>query len=66
MKRSFFSIRKRDPQEVSFGVIATTYGPGTNGEAYGVFYGPNAEEVGGTFQASGANGVSHIGSFGAD
>ncbi|NOD77259.1 MULTISPECIES: transferrin-binding protein-like solute binding protein [unclassified Ruegeria] len=48
------------------GFTATISGPGTNGEAYGVFYGPNAEEVGGTFQASGANGVSHIGSFGAD
>ncbi|WP_050603043.1 transferrin-binding protein-like solute binding protein [Ruegeria sp. 6PALISEP08] len=48
------------------GFTATVAGPGTNGEAYGVFYGPNAEEVGGTFQATGANGVSHIGAFGAD
>ncbi|WP_298849644.1 transferrin-binding protein-like solute binding protein [uncultured Ruegeria sp.] len=48
------------------GFNATIAGPGTSGEAYGVFYGPNAEEVGGTFQATGAGGVSHIGAFGAD
>ncbi|WP_371808719.1 transferrin-binding protein-like solute binding protein [Ruegeria sp. HKCCD4884] len=46
--------------------MATTYGAETNGEVYGVFFGPNAQDVGGIFQASGANGVSHIGSFGAD
>lgn len=48
------------------GFTATVAGTGTRGEAYGVFYGPNADEVGGTFQTSGAGGVSHIGAFGAD
>lgn len=48
------------------GFTAQISGSGTSGEAYGVFYGPNADEVGGTFQASGAGGVAHIGSFGAD
>lgn len=34
------------------------------GSASGQFYGPNAEEVGGTFEASGAGGV-YVGAFGA-
>jgi len=35
-----------------------------NGTANGQFYGPNAQEVGGTFSATGSN-VNYIGSFGA-
>lgn len=34
------------------------------GTANGHFYGPNAEEFGGTFSASGAGGATHIGAFG--
>ncbi len=45
---------------------ANISGTGTSGTADGIFYGRNAEEVGGTFQATGAGGVAHIGSFGAD
>ncbi|AZQ69493.1 hypothetical protein EF888_21480 [Silicimonas algicola] len=37
----------------------------TTGTAEGQFYGPNAEEVGGTFTSSG-NGIIHVGSFGAN
>lgn len=48
------------------GFVANVAGSGTSGQAHGVFYGPNAEEVGGTFQTTGANGVSYIGAFGAD
>ncbi len=45
---------------------ANTSGTGINGSADGPFYGPSAEEVGGTFQATGSGGVAYIGSFGAD
>lgn len=45
---------------------ASISGTGTSGTADGIFYGRNAEEVGGTFRATGAGGVAHIGSFGAD
>ncbi|MEX0279001.1 MAG: transferrin-binding protein-like solute binding protein [Ruegeria sp.] len=45
---------------------ANIAGTGTSGTADGIFYGRNAEEVGGTFQATGAGGVSHVGAFGAD
>lgn len=48
------------------GFTANISGSGTSGQAYGVFYGPDAEEVGGTFQTSGPGGVSYIGAFGAN
>jgi len=41
-------------------------GAGINGTANGVFYGPDAEEVGGTFSTQGTGGVSYIGAYGAD
>ena len=44
---------------------ANISGPATSGTANGVFYGPNANEVGGTFSATGA-GISHVGSFGGN
>lgn len=44
---------------------ANISGSGTSGTADGIFYGRNAAEVGGTFQASGAGG-DHIGAFAAD
>ena len=37
----------------------------TNGKAYGHFYGPNAEEVGGTFGAELMGNGFYVGSFGA-
>ncbi len=48
------------------GFRARVSGTGTSGTANGIFYGPNAEEVGGTFRTTGAGGVNYIGSFGAD
>ncbi len=45
---------------------ADVSGTDTSGKANGLFYGPRANEVGGTFRTSGPGGVSHIGSFGAD
>lgn len=36
----------------------------TTGTASGTFYGPNAEEFGGTFDTSGPGGVVHFGAFG--
>ena len=37
----------------------------TNGKAYGHFFGPNAEEVGGTFGAELMGNGFYVGSFGA-
>ncbi len=48
------------------GFTAVVSGPATLGVADGRFHGPNAEEVGGTYSLTGANGVSHIGAFGAN
>ncbi|MCG7518567.1 transferrin-binding protein-like solute binding protein [Ruegeria sp. Ofav3-42] len=45
---------------------ANVSGTGNNGTADGVFYGPNATEVGGTFRTTGAGGATYIGAFGAD
>lgn len=38
--------------------------PTMSGEVQGVFYGPGAEEVGGTFEMSGPDDQAYIGSFG--
>lgn len=43
---------------------ANVSGSGTNGRADGLFYGPQANEVGGTFQTTGSGGITHAGSFG--
>lgn len=48
------------------GFTANISGSATSGRADGVFYGPKAEEVGGTFSATGSGGVAYIGAFGAD
>lgn len=45
---------------------ANVSGTGTSGTANGFFYGPDADEVGGTFSTTGAGGVSYIGAYGAD
>jgi len=44
---------------------ASVGGSLTVGNVDGEFYGPGAEEVGGTFATSGS-GITHVGSFGAD
>jgi hypothetical protein len=41
-------------------------GPATAGQADGVFHGPDAGEVAGTYGLTGAGGVTHIGAFGAN
>lgn len=43
---------------------ANVVGSGTSGSISGVFYGPQANEIGGTFHTSGSGGISHTGSFG--
>lgn len=48
------------------GFTAAVSGPGSAGEAQGVFHGPNAEEVAGTYSLSGPGGVAHIGAFGGN
>lgn len=51
---------------ISGNTFSATLSPGstlTSGSATGSLYGPNAEEAGGTFQASG-NGTHYIGAFG--
>lgn len=48
------------------GFTAVVSGTDTLGQADGRFHGPNAEEVGGTYNLSGGNGTVHIGSFGAN
>ena len=51
---------------VGSGFVAPVSGTGTSGSAQGQFYGPNANEVGGTFATTGSGDVSHIGSFGGN
>ena len=46
------------------GFVANISGTDTSGTANGTFYGPRAEEVGGTFRATGTGGVVHAGAFG--
>lgn len=46
------------------GFVANISGTDTSGTANGKFYGPRAEEVGGTFRATGSGGVVHAGAFG--
>lgn len=46
------------------GFTATPTNPGRNGQVNGQFYGPNAEEVGGTFGLTGDN-INYGGAFGA-
>jgi hypothetical protein len=48
------------------GFTASISGPATSGSAEGIFYGPTANEVGGTYQASGDGGVIQAGSFGGN
>jgi hypothetical protein len=48
------------------GFTAVVSGPATSGEATGVFHGPNAEEVAGTYGLTGPGGLNHIGAFGAN
>lgn len=48
------------------GFVAAVSGTGTSGSAQGQFYGPNANEVGGTFTTTGAGGIVHSGAFGAN
>ncbi len=45
---------------------ANVAGSGTSGNMAGVFYGPQANEIGGTFHTSGSGGISHTGSFGGN
>ena len=49
------------------GATFSTVIAGTNvsGKAKGTFYGPTAQEIGGTFSSS-AGGVEYIGAFGGD
>ncbi|MEM9475490.1 MAG: transferrin-binding protein-like solute binding protein [Pseudomonadota bacterium] len=46
------------------GFTASIASTNTSGTATGSFFGPNAEEFGGTFDTSGPSGHVHIGSFG--
>lgn len=48
------------------GFRANVSGTGTSGRADGIFYGPNASEVGGTYQLTGPGGVVHAGAFGGN
>ncbi len=48
------------------GFTASVSGTGTSGTAQGQFYGPSANEVGGTFSTSGPGGVWYMGSFGGN
>ncbi|WP_170787421.1 transferrin-binding protein-like solute binding protein [Ruegeria lacuscaerulensis] len=48
------------------GFTATVTGTGTSGSAQGQFYGPSANEVGGTYSTSGPGGVWHMGAFGGN
>ncbi|MEM1065958.1 MAG: transferrin-binding protein-like solute binding protein [Pseudomonadota bacterium] len=43
---------------------ATIASTDTSGTASGTFYGPNAEEFGGTFDTTGPGGIVHFGAFG--
>lgn len=43
---------------------AAVSGAGVAGSADGRFYGPNAEELGGTFQTSTSDGITYVGAFG--
>lgn len=47
------------------GFSATVSGGSVSGHADGAFYGPNAEEVGGTYRLTGSGGLDYIGAFGA-
>lgn len=46
------------------GFTAMVSGSAASGQADGVFYGPNAEEVGGTYGLTGAGGLEYFGAFG--
>lgn len=72
---SFQDGSSRDASELDFegrgpvsgaGFTASVAGPASTGQATGVFHGPNAEEVAGTYRLTGAGGVDHIGAFGAN
>ena len=57
------SLQVANGQNLMFGTVSTT-SSGLTGDINGKFYGPNAQEVGGTFGLKGAGVESFVGGFG--